>query len=85
MKIKSTIFFLGTLTFFCVGWIKQHPNHNAYSANICCPNCGSRKLNKRGTVRSRVAIFQRYQCVECGAWARSATKEKIGTESLINI
>ena len=67
------------------GWIKQHPNHNAYSANTCCPNCGSRKLNKRGTVRSRVAIFQRFQCVDCGAWARSATKEKIGLDSLINI
>lgn len=67
------------------GWIKQHPNHNAYSANICCPNCGSRKLNKRGTVRSRVSVFQRFQCQSCGAWARSATKEKISTESLINI
>jgi len=67
------------------GWIKSHPNHNVYSANICCPNCGSRKLNKRGTVRSRVSVFQRYQCQSCGAWARSATKEKISTESLINI
>lgn len=67
------------------GWIKQHPNHNAYSANPCCPNCGSRKLNKRGTVRSRVSVFQRFQCQSCGAWARSATKEKISTESLINI
>lgn len=67
------------------GWIKQHPNHNAYSANPCCPNCSSRKLNKRGTVRSRVSIFQRYQCQSCGAWSRSNKSQKIGTESLINI
>ena len=67
------------------GWIKSHPNHNAYNANTCCPNCGSSKLNKRGTVRSRVAIYQRFQCQQCGSWSRSATKEKISTESLINI
>lgn len=67
------------------GWVKQHPNHNAYSTNTCCPNCGSRKLHKRGEVRSRVSIFQRYQCVDCGAWARAAKSEKIGKESLVTI
>lgn len=67
------------------GWIKSHPNHNAYSANPCCPNCGFSKLNKRGTVRSRVAVYQRFQCQKCGSWSRSATKEKIGQDSLINI
>ena len=67
------------------GWIKSHPNHNAYSANTCCPNCGSRKLHRRGEVRSRVAIYQRFQCQQCGSWSRSAKREKIGSESLINI
>lgn len=66
-------------------WIKSHPNHNAYSANTCCPNCGSSKLHKRGEVRSRVAIYQRWQCQQCGSWSRSAKREKIGSESLINI
>jgi transposase len=67
------------------GWIKQHPNHNAYNANIVCPNCSSRKLHKRGEVRSRTSIFQRYQCQGCGAWSRSNISQKIGKESLINI
>ncbi len=67
------------------GWVKQHPNHNAYSANLCCTNCGSSKLNKRGTVRSRVSVFQRFQCQACGAWSRSNKSEKIGKETLINI
>ena len=67
------------------GWVKQHPNHNAYSANLCCTYCGSSKLNIRGSVRSRVAIFQRYQCVECGAWGRSAKSEKNTKDSLISI
>jgi hypothetical protein len=67
------------------GWIKQHPNHNAYSANTCCPNCGSRKLQSRGTQRSRTAIYQRFQCQDCGSWARSAKSEKISKDSLVNI
>ena len=67
------------------GWIKSHPNHNAYSANTVCPICGSSKLHKRGTVRSRVSIFQRYQCQQCGGWSRSAKSERIGNESLVNI
>ncbi|CAB4126456.1 Ribonuclease H-like domain containing protein [uncultured Caudovirales phage] len=67
------------------GWIKSHPNHNAYSANTCCPNCGSRKLHKRGEVRSRVSVFQRWQCQECGSWSRSVKSEKISKDSLVNI
>jgi len=66
-------------------WIKSHPNHNAYSANTCCPNCGSSKLHARGTQRSRTAIYQRYQCQDCGSWARSAKSEKISKDSLVNI
>jgi len=68
-----------------VGWIKQHPNHNAYSADVCCPNCASRKLQSRGTQRSRTAIYQRYQCQNCGSWARSVKSEKIAKDSLVNI
>jgi transposase-like protein len=67
------------------GWIKQHPNHNAYNANTVCPNCSSNKLHKRGEVRSRTSIFQRYQCQGCGAWSRSNTSQKVVKESLINI
>lgn len=67
------------------GWIKQHPNHNAYSVDVCCPNCASRKLQSRGTQRSRTAIYQRYQCQNCGSWARSVKSEKIAKDSLVNI
>jgi len=82
---KNDVILLEKLYDRLKGWIKQHPNHNAYSENLCCTNCGSRKLNKRGTVRSRVSVFQRFQCQACGAWSRSNKSEKIGKESLINI
>jgi len=83
--IKNDVVLLEKLYDRLKGWVKQHPNHNAYSTNTCCPNCGSRKLHKRGEVRSRVSIFQRYQCVDCGAWARASKSEKIGKDSLVNI
>lgn len=67
------------------GWIKQHPNHNAYSADVCCPNCASRKLQSRGTQRTRTAIYQRYQCQDCGSWARSVKSEKISKDSVVTI
>jgi DNA polymerase elongation subunit (family B) len=67
------------------GWIKQHPNHNAYSPDICCPNCASRKLQSRGTQRSRVAVYQRFQCQACGSWSRSIKAEKKSKESLVTI
>ncbi|NDB58198.1 hypothetical protein EB001_07110 [bacterium] len=66
-------------------WIKSHPNHNAYNANTVCPNCGSRKLNKRGTQVSLSRVYQRFQCQGCGSWSRSVKSEKVTKESVISI
>ena len=66
-------------------WIKSHPNHNAYSANTCCPNCGSRKLHKRGTAVNLSRQYQRYQCSECGKWSRAVKSEKVAKEAVISI
>ena len=82
---KNDVVLLESLYNRLKGWIKHHPNHNSYSANTCCPNCASRKLNSRGTQRSRTAVYQRFQCQDCGAWSRAAKSEKIGKESLVNI
>jgi DNA polymerase elongation subunit (family B) len=82
---KNDVVLLESLYDRLKGWIKSHPNHNAYSDEICCINCGSRKLHKRGEVRSRTSIFQRFQCQSCGAWSRSNKSQKVGKESLVNI
>jgi len=60
------------------GWIKSHPNHNAFAehANIVCPNCGSSKLNKRGFAITLTRKYQRYQCMGCGSWSKSTKSEK---------
>ena len=67
------------------GWIKSHPNHNAYSANLCCTNCGSRKLNKRGFAITATRRYQRYQCMECGAWSKSVKSEKLEKEQIVSL
>jgi predicted RNA-binding Zn-ribbon protein involved in translation (DUF1610 family) len=66
-------------------WIKNHPNHNAYSANSCCPNCGSSKLQKRGTAITTTRHYQRFQCQQCGTWSRAAKAEQLSKESAISI
>jgi DNA-directed RNA polymerase subunit RPC12/RpoP len=67
------------------GWIKSHPNHNAYSEEICCPNCGSRKLNKRGFAITSTKQYQRYQCMVCGSWSKSVKSEKKSKEQITGI
>jgi hypothetical protein len=67
------------------GWIKSHPNHNAYSTSLCCPNCASRKLNKRGFAVTTTRKYQRYQCMECGSWSKSVKSEKLQQEQVISM
>jgi hypothetical protein len=58
-------------------WIRQ-PNTGAWTSRPSCPNpaCGSLKLTARGYARSKTRVYQRYQCSECGTWARSVSSEK---------
>lgn len=50
-------------------WMKNHPNITDLEERLC-PNCGSKKLQSRGTGRTKTAEHKRYQCMDCGAWSR---------------
>jgi hypothetical protein len=54
-------------------WIPNHPNHALWMkpGKPVCPNCGSRKLQKRGIERTKTLKYQRYHCQSCGKWPRS--------------
>ena len=54
-------------------WIKNHPNIALYKSGReqVCPKCGSAKIVKRGFQRSKVAVYQRYQCLDCASWSQS--------------
>jgi hypothetical protein len=51
-------------------WIKNHPNFGLYvnENRPVCTKCGGHELQKRGLQRSQVAVYDRYQCQECGSW-----------------
>ncbi len=54
-------------------WIEGHPNVAAYSSaeEIACPKCGSTNVHKRGSARTQTGEYHRFQCQDCGGWARS--------------
>lgn len=55
-------------------YIVGHPNIGNYidgDDTPVCPKCGSHKLQKRGTSRTQVGVYDRYQCNTCGGWSRS--------------
>lgn len=58
-------------------WIKTHPNMSLDSTDTpLCSKCGSDHLHKRGTAKTQVGLYQRYQCQSCGGWSRSRVTSK---------
>jgi predicted RNA-binding Zn-ribbon protein involved in translation (DUF1610 family) len=54
-------------------WMDNHPNVAVYgdSTELACPKCGGHNLQRRGTAVSQTGRYQRFQCVDCGGWAKS--------------
>jgi DNA polymerase III, epsilon subunit and related 3''-5'' exonucleases len=38
-----------------------------------CSKCGSHHVHRRGTYRTQVGEYQRYQCLDCGGWSRGGS------------
>lgn len=53
-------------------WIQGHPNPALFNEKEerQCPKCGGTHLQKRGTYKTKVQMYQRYQCMDCSSWAR---------------
>lgn len=54
-------------------WIDMHPNVKIYSEmeEMGCPKCGSNNIQKRGKSYTQTGEYHRFQCTDCGGWARS--------------
>jgi hypothetical protein len=54
-------------------WIVNHPNAGLYTEKALevCPHCGSEHLQKRGFHYAKTQVYQRYACMDCGAWSRA--------------
>jgi hypothetical protein len=46
-------------------YIKTHP---ALHRRVGCPVCGGRKVQRRGSRRTRAFVIERLNCQGCGAW-----------------
>ena len=57
-------------------WLTGHPNLGLWQdGEQVCPNCGSRDLQSRGLVRTRLTAYRRLYCTACGSWSRSSRRE----------
>jgi DNA polymerase elongation subunit (family B) len=67
-------------------WIEKHPNLGAHGEGLCCPKCGSEKVQKRGEQVAQLHRYTRYQCQVCGGWFRgNKSRSARGVERGVNI
>lgn len=56
-------------------WLPGHPNVALFDdLRDACPRCGSEELRREGYALTNAGKFQRYQCLNCGAWSRSSRR-----------
>jgi DNA polymerase elongation subunit (family B) len=70
---KQDVVILERLYYALLPWIYNHPNYNQFTklgAKPVCVNCGGKHLQSRGTSKTKAYEYDRYQCVDCGAWSR---------------
>jgi len=64
-------------------WMKTHPNRSVHEGMVC-PKCGSIHIHSRGVARSQTAVYNRYQCQDCGGWCRSTKSDPENSASITN-
>lgn len=57
-------------------WIERHPNLSVLGDTFCCPKCGSKKYQQRGTYVLLTGQYRRYACQDCGSWFRLNLREQ---------
>ena len=68
------IYSLEALYLRMLPYIDNHPNVGI--AECSCGNCGSEKLQRRGTYKTKAGIsYQRFVCGDCGSWGRHKTRD----------
>lgn len=57
------------------GWYRNQPNFGPYvtpsePGKVVCDRCGSEHTIMKGTRKTQAGVYQRYKCLDCGAWPR---------------
>ena len=63
--------------------VKGHPLVTNGDGEVSCPKCGSHKVIKRGTRRTKTRFYQTWQCKSCGSWSSSRVAEKVDAPALV--
>jgi DNA polymerase elongation subunit (family B) len=66
-------------------WISNHPNHSNYSGNAVCPNCSSKRLQRRGIAVTATGHYHRLQCQDCGKWSKEVKVHQKNQNYIISI
>lgn len=54
-----------------VPFMRNNPlNHNQFTKELVCPSCGGTHIQRRGTELTRTTKYNRFQCMDCGAWGK---------------
>ncbi|MDD4109977.1 MAG: ribonuclease H-like domain-containing protein [Clostridia bacterium] len=83
---EHDVFVTSQLYIKLIPWADQHPNMGLYETDgslVICPKCGSKHLERRGTQRTMVNQYQRYQCKSCGGWSRGRLPLKIDKSHIL--
>lgn len=51
-------------------FINNHPTLGMFTDKVACPNCGSGRIQSRGTIRSKTTEYKRACCMSCSSWMR---------------
>jgi predicted RNA-binding Zn-ribbon protein involved in translation (DUF1610 family) len=76
---KRDVLILDKLYHRMLPWIVGHPNVALFTdpvEDVCCPNCGSKKVQRRGMAKTKTLAYHRYQCTACGSWSRARRFDK---------
>lgn len=83
---RRDVFEMNKLYTRLLPWIDRHPSHGAHADIKCCPKCGSENLQARGFAVTVAMKYQRYQCKDCGGWARGNKSVSLNRqERVLNI
>jgi hypothetical protein len=60
-------------------WITMHPHQGLFidTDEPVCPRCASTNLQRRGTASARNYTYPRFQCTDCGGWAKGTKRERV--------
>lgn len=62
-------------------WITNHPNISIFKGELVCPSCGGTHVQRRGMARLIAGVYQKFVCLDCGAWSRDTKNLAEKTET----